>query len=176
MNKEEKHEQAKENKKKWREENIETIRARSREWNRTHPEVVRERNKKWRKNQPKKQRTLDDLDRYAKYYKENRERILEYNRRWSKEHPDNMRIKAINRRALKVKNGGKITKKEWEWLKEFYSFTCLCCGKQEPEIKLTLDHIVPLKLGGENTIENSQPLCGICNSKKGANHIDFRKK
>lgn len=56
---------------------------------------------------------------------------------------------------------------EWETLKVQYGFSCPACGKVEPEIKLTEDHIIPLMRGGSNYIENIQPLCGRCNSKKG---------
>jgi 5-methylcytosine-specific restriction endonuclease McrA len=45
---------------------------------------------------------------------------------------------------------------------------------QEPGIVLTRDHVVPLKHGGLNTIENIQPLCGSCNSRKHLKHIDYR--
>jgi 5-methylcytosine-specific restriction endonuclease McrA len=78
------------------------------------------------------------------------------------------------RRARIAGNGGIITPEEWQELKKFYNFTCLCCGRQEPEITLTLDHVVPIKLGGANTIQNAQPLCQSCNSKKYTKVIDYR--
>ena len=37
-----------------------------------------------------------------------------------------------------------------------------------------MDHVVPLKLGGANTVDNVQPLCGSCNCKKHLKIIDYR--
>lgn len=82
--------------------------------------------------------------------------------------------------------GGKHTFKQWEELKRKFNYMCLCCKKQEPFIKLTEDHVVPLSIWGEwskenkpnfkaNDIENIQPLCKSCNSKKWKNHVDYRE-
>lgn len=60
--------------------------------------------------------------------------------------------------------GGSHTKAEWELLQAQYNWTCPCCKKQG--IKLTRDHIIPVVKGGSDNIENIQPLCGSCNSRK----------
>ena len=67
---------------------------------------------------------------------------------------------------------GSHTLGEWELMKKQYGFTCPSCGKKEPEIKLTEDHIIPLDRGGSDYIENIQPLCRSCNSKK---HTEIKK-
>lgn len=66
---------------------------------------------------------------------------------------------------------GTFSVAEWKAIKEKYKYFCPACGLKEPEIKLTVDHIIPLSRGGENTIDNIQPLCKTCNGRK---HIKTR--
>lgn len=70
------------------------------------------------------------------------------------------------RRALSMKASGSHTQGEWENLKAQYNWTCPHCNRKEPIIKLTVDHIIPLSKGGSHNIENIQPLCKGCNSRK----------
>ena len=78
-------------------------------------------------------------------------------------------------RKCKLRNAfGSHTLEEWEELKKFYDYKCLSCGKKEPEIKLSEDHIIPISKGGSNEIRNIQPLCISCNSKKHATTKDYR--
>lgn len=79
------------------------------------------------------------------------------------------------RNRMKRSNGGSHTFGEWETLKAQYDWTCPCCKRKEPEIKLTEDHIIPVSRGGSDNIENIQPLCQSCNTKKGAKSTNFLK-
>jgi 5-methylcytosine-specific restriction endonuclease McrA len=46
--------------------------------------------------------------------------------------------------------------------------------ERKREIKLTPDHVIPVVHSGLNNIENIQPLCKSCNSRKSSKVIDFR--
>lgn len=72
----------------------------------------------------------------------------------------------------KKNNGGTHTLEQWEQMKKEYDFTCPCCGKKEPKIVLTIDHIIPISKGGRNDIENIQPLCRLCNLVKSNRHTN----
>ena len=88
--------------------------------------------------------------------------------------PDRHNANNQRRRSLKKGNGGSYTAEEWQELKSLFGNTCLCCRRSEPEIKLTVDHVIPLSKGGLNAIENIQPLCVSCNASKQARTTDFR--
>lgn len=70
------------------------------------------------------------------------------------------------RKAQKRGSSGTHSLADWIHLKERHDFICLSCGRREPEITLTEDHIVPLSRGGSHSIDNIQPLCRACNARK----------
>lgn len=52
------------------------------------------------------------------------------------------------------------------------NYECLRCGDTE---RLSIDHIVPLAKGGDNSADNLQTLCSTCNSIKGDSISDHRR-
>ena len=53
---------------------------------------------------------------------------------------------------------------------------CACCQRRFSErLRYTLDHILPLSMGGGLTRKNVQLLCRSCNSSKSARHILYRR-
>ena len=55
---------------------------------------------------------------------------------------------------------------------EMHGDKCLCCGSQD---NVQIDHVISVWNGGENDLDNFQPLCKSCNVKKGTKTIDYRK-
>lgn len=62
---------------------------------------------------------------------------------------------------------------EWSILFEQCGRRCVKCGAIGLR-DIHKDHIVPVSLGGSDAIGNIQPLCGYCNTSKGADCIDYR--
>jgi 5-methylcytosine-specific restriction endonuclease McrA len=59
---------------------------------------------------------------------------------------------------------GTHTLADWEYLRQRIN-RCVKCGAQH--LPLTKDHIIAVSRGGCDCIENIQPLCQSCNSRKG---------
>lgn len=53
-------------------------------------------------------------------------------------------------------------------------FTCQACGAAGKKFRLQVDHIIPVKLSGEPTMNNLQTLCKVCNNIKAINSINFK--
>jgi 5-methylcytosine-specific restriction endonuclease McrA len=135
-----------------------------------HPEKSKEKYKKYME--------LHGDEKYRKWrqwYEQNREIHNERTKRWGLKNRHKQLSYVHKRRARKLSNGGQYTNYEWEKLKEYYDYTCLCCNRKEPEIQLTIDHVIPIFRGGTNDISNIQPLCKRCNQSKHTKTTDYRK-
>lgn len=98
-----------------------------------------------------------------------------YYKEWQGKNRERVNFYTGMYRFKKKKAEGFFTLSEWELLKKQYGYTCAnpICGKKEPEIRLEPDHIIPISKGGSNYIENIQPLCRGCNSKKHTKIIKY---
>lgn len=146
---------------------------------------------KWRSRDnktEKRKRML--LEASAKWAASNRQKSLESKRRWEASHPEYKEIRLKKQRdrrrahperevahrhkyyASKRAAGGSYTASEWRALLDASGHRCLCCGKTD--VKLTVDHVIPVSMGGSSDIGNLQPLCVRCNCKKYNRTLDFR--
>jgi 5-methylcytosine-specific restriction endonuclease McrA len=138
--------------KRWYEASLEKQKANVKRWYDANPEKRKANDKRWREANP--------------------EKVKAYVKRWQEANPEKRAALDHARRTRVAGNGGRYTAQEWKDLCNHYGNRCLSCGRTD--VKLTVDHVIPLKLGGVNTIENLQPLCKNCNSSKGASHRDYR--
>ena len=124
-------------------------------------------------------------ERSKQYYQSNRSHLDRSNGEWRLSHPE--RTKEIKKKwalsnidkclaighAYRARKGGAISGPyDFTAIRNHYGNRCLSCGRND--VKLTIDHIIPISKGGQDTAPNIQPLCQVCNSSKGARHIDYR--
>lgn len=166
----------------YRKANKEKVASKMKEWYVKNKERMHKYHKEYRENNKKernaacKKWSLDNKEYlreyHKKYYEEHRDHKKEIVKKYRKENPDKVQVARYIRNERVRNNGGSVTAKEWIEIKKLYGNKCLCCGKTN--IPLHIDHVIPLSLGGRNSIENLQPLCKSCNSRKNAKTIDYR--
>lgn len=141
-------------------------RATYRKTNRT--ELVAKK-REWRHNNPEKERA--QRQRFSVRHKAV---LAQRFAAWAKSNALHMRIKAQNRRAKKL-SAGSHTKQDVLALVAKQRGRCVYCSCDIRK-RYTVDHIMPLFLGGSNNADNLQLVCKPCNSRKGAKHpLDFAK-
>lgn len=70
----------------------------------------------------------------------------------------------IFHRKLRYEISGAVQQKVWA----ADNFRCVYCGRKMGEVLLTIDHFMPLELGGKNDISNYLTACKPCNKDKGS--------
>lgn len=70
--------------------------------------------------------------------------------------------------ALKRNGSTTLWRKIRARILERDGYTCQLCGQEA----LTVDHIVPRRLGGQDNDDNLQALCSRCNTRKGGRFFD----
>jgi 5-methylcytosine-specific restriction endonuclease McrA len=96
---------------------------------------------------------------------------------WRVSNPLGLRLQRHSRRARIAKAAGKPSKDIYDKLMILQKGTCVCCRVSLKDVKVHIDHIVPLSKGGTNDDLNMQLLCQTCNNRKHAKHpIDFMQE
>jgi 5-methylcytosine-specific restriction endonuclease McrA len=72
-----------------------------------------------------------------------------------------------------LKNNGSTS--QWRRIRQTVINRDGCCQRCGTEERLTVDHIVPRVLGGDDSLSNLQVLCGSCNSSKGGRFFERAK-
>lgn len=131
---------------KWRDANPEYAKAYTKEWKKRNPEQYKNQRRKWREDNPT------------------------YDKEWLQ----TAKGKAVKQRGniarqIRLCNVvNTLTSQEWIDKLIEYNFKCAYCGVTFDDIDVpTIDHIVPISKGGDNTKDNVVPACQSCNSKKG---------
>lgn len=117
----------------------------------------------------KKKRVYSPLKNKEKY-SINKDRINKNRRDRYKNNLEDSRFYSRIRKHQR-RTAGVIDYNEWIKKCNLLGNKCQMCGKSSDVVKLTIDHILPISKGGTNILENLQPLCLNCNSKKGSKII-----
>lgn len=81
-------------------------------------------------------------------------------------------INHANATARKFRSDAEVlTLVDWHRVLTHYGDKCIKCGCPD---YVTIDHVVPLSVGGRNHYTNLQPLCTGCNSQKSDLVEDYR--
>lgn len=99
------------------------------------------------------------------YYYANKDQSYTNKMEWMRSHPERVSEYSRRRRARKMgaENIG-VSTAEWDSIVARYGNQCAYCGKSD--VKLTMDHVVPLSKGGAHVPMNLVPACRSCNSRK----------
>jgi 5-methylcytosine-specific restriction endonuclease McrA len=152
---------------KYRKNNPEIMKeAYKRRWARADKELVKEKNKEWRR------KNRDHANEYQRNLRRNNPRYLELHNATSR------------RRRARIKNQGFEFFTETDILNKYGTKCHLCSGeidlnaprqakKNGPlsegwEKALHIDHVIPIALGGPDTLDNVRPAHAFCNLSKGA--------
>jgi 5-methylcytosine-specific restriction endonuclease McrA len=111
----------------------------------------------------------------ATRYPQVRERKIAQALAWNRAHPDQRSATQVRRRAEKRGLEAETVLPSIVYAKD--NFMCQLCGEPtEPEgpygRRPSIDHIIPLSLGGPHTYENTQTAHRSCNSGKGNRVLD----
>ena len=104
-------------------------------------------------------------EQYLKRRQEQYEHVLSIERASRDRNKEKQRPKKNERQRLRNRQKTRKFYVSQRELEKLYSQPCHACGSTEQP---SIDHIIPLALGGHHSIGNLWTLCRPCNSSKGA--------
>lgn len=163
----------------WRLANQEKSKTACRSWYARNANISNEIARKWRMNNQSKFREIQsnwrirNLERcraiLADWRLLNKDKIKASRKAWAHQNRERILSANANYRAQKRNSPGSHSHKEILSLLARQKFRCVNCSANIKSNR-HIDHIMPLSLGGSNSIENLQALCPRCNISKGALH------
>ncbi len=138
--------------------------ARHAAWVKLNRDKVNKISRTWNEVNRSKKREID-----AAYRTSKNAEIKQKRQQRRQQDPSIERIKSATRKALKLGNGGVLSKNIVQLLLEAQKGLCACCQVPLNGV-FHLDHIMPLSLGGRNDDSNVQLLLPRCNLQKFDSH------
>lgn len=103
-------------------------------------------------------------DRAREWYENNKELMILRSKEWKKANTDKVNAGSRNYASRRRGAEGNYSVKDFLKLKNRNLGLCYYCGDSKAN---SIDHVIPLSLGGTNYIGNILPVCDKCNSSKG---------
>lgn len=107
----------------------------------------------------------EELTRSRVYRENNRDDCNKRTKRWEKEN-HRKKLDATHRRLARIRNNF-VEKVDHELIFERDKWTCQICLKKVKREDASIDHIIPLSMGGEHSYRNIVLTHLICNQYKG---------
>jgi 5-methylcytosine-specific restriction endonuclease McrA len=116
--------------------------------------------KKWLSKPENKKKRQEQV---SAWMKTNRPKMNEAYKRWYVKNQDLLR--KLSHQRIGLYGRSNFSFEEWLQILDRFEHCCAYCHRSD--VKLTMDHVVPVSCGGEHIAENIVPACKSCNSKKG---------
>ena len=147
--------------------NKDKIKEKQKKYDEKNKDRIKEYKKEYRKkNKSKIKKT------FGVWLEKNKGKDLEYHRNYIKTHK-HIYSNAFHKRRLKMK----FTDIDNKWLKQLYDNTDICEVCNRKMKKKSIDHIIPINVGGLHIKSNVRIICLKCNQqrpKNGSDIIQFR--
>lgn len=139
-------------------------------------EKIRQRENERRSNWSN-ERKQHALNKHREWLARNKDYAKEYDRKYREKNKVLLLTGRANQKSKKIGAIGTIKMAEWGFvLNDIFDGKCAASSDHEitEDNQITIDHIQPVASGGRNDVRNIQPLCLMCNLKKGKRFVDFR--